>query len=156
MANNYLIMLSGNVVEHRPLAGKIQGKSRNQETSQRLEGDLSKSLGIQAEEALTGQMWKILSIRKNTVVVKGNNPSNREKNWWVSIDDWKRGLTFVIVQLLSHVWLCYPVDCSTPGFPVLHSLLEFAQAHIHWVGDAIQPSHPLSHPSPCCCYWHTS
>ena len=80
-------MLSGNVVEHRPLAGKIQDKSRNQETSQRLEGDLSKSLGIQAEEALTGQMWKILSIRKNTVVVKGNNPSNREKNWWVSIND---------------------------------------------------------------------
>ena len=156
MANNYLIMLSGNVVEHRPLAGKIQDKSRNQETSQRLEGDLSKSLGIQAEEAPTGQIWKILSIRKNTVVVKGNNPSNREKNWWVSINDWKRGLTFVIVQLLSHVWLCYPVDCSTPGFPVLHSLLEFAQTHVHWVGDAIQPSHPLLHPSPCCCYWHTS
>jgi len=44
--------------------------------------------------------------------------------------------------------LCHPVDCSTPGFPVLHYLLELAQTHVHWVGDAIQPSHPLSPPSP--------
>ena len=34
------------------------------------------------------------------------------------------------------------MDCSTPGFPVLHHLLELAQTHAHWVGDAIQPSHP--------------
>ena len=37
-----------------------------------------------------------------------------------------------------------PQDCSTQGFPVLHYLLEFSQTHVHWVGDAIQPSHPLS------------
>ena len=36
-----------------------------------------------------------------------------------------------------------PMDCSTPGFPVLHCLAEFAQTHVHWVGDAIQPPHPL-------------
>ena len=41
-----------------------------------------------------------------------------------------------------------PMDCSTPGFPVLNHLLEFAQTHVHWVGDATQPSHPLSSPSP--------
>ena len=53
------------------------------------------------------------------------------------------------VQLLSCVWLFVtPMDCSTPGFPVLHHRLEFAQTHVHWVGDAIQPSHPLSPPSP--------
>ena len=40
------------------------------------------------------------------------------------------------------------MDCSTPGFPVLHHLLEFAQTHVHWVSDAIQPSRPLSHSSP--------
>ena len=40
------------------------------------------------------------------------------------------------------------MDCSTPGFPVLHYLLEFAQIHVHWISDAIQPSHPLSTPSP--------
>ena len=39
--------------------------------------------------------------------------------------------------------LCDSMGCSTPGFPVLHYLLEFAQTHIHWVGDAIQPSHPV-------------
>ena len=44
--------------------------------------------------------------------------------------------------------LCSPKDCSTPDFPVLHHLLELAQTHVHWVGDAIQPSHPLLSPSP--------
>ena len=40
------------------------------------------------------------------------------------------------------------MDCSTPGFPVLHHFPEFSQTHIHWVSDAIQPSHSLSSPSP--------
>ena len=44
--------------------------------------------------------------------------------------------------------VCDPVDCSTPGLPVHHQLLEFTQTHVHWVGDAIQPSHPLLSPSP--------
>ena len=39
--------------------------------------------------------------------------------------------------------LCNPMDCSTQGCPVLHCLLEFAHTHIHWVSDAIQPSHPV-------------
>ena len=44
--------------------------------------------------------------------------------------------------------LCDPIDCSTPGLPVHHCLPEFTQAYVHWVGDAIQASHPLSSPSP--------
>ena len=48
----------------------------------------------------------------------------------------------------SCLTLCSLMDCSTPGLPVPHHLLEFAQVHIHWVGDAIQPSHPLWPPSP--------
>ena len=40
------------------------------------------------------------------------------------------------------------MDCSTPGLPVHHQLLEFTQTHVHWASDAIQPSHPLSSPSP--------
>ena len=44
--------------------------------------------------------------------------------------------------------LCDPMNCSTPGFPVQHQLPEFTQTHIHRVSDAIQPSHPLSDPSP--------
>ena len=42
----------------------------------------------------------------------------------------------------------WPHDCSTPGLPVHHQLLEFTQIHVHWVSDTIQPSHPLSSPSP--------
>ena len=48
----------------------------------------------------------------------------------------------------SCLTLCNSMDCITPGFPVLYHLPEFAQTHVHWVGDAIQPSHPLSAPSP--------
>ena len=44
--------------------------------------------------------------------------------------------------------LCNPMDCSMPGLPVHHQLPESTQTHDHWVGDAIQPSHPLSSPSP--------
>ena len=44
--------------------------------------------------------------------------------------------------------LCDPMNHSTPGLPVHHQLLEFTQTHVHRVGDAIQPSHPLSSPSP--------
>ena len=40
------------------------------------------------------------------------------------------------------------MDCSTSGFPLYHQLLELAQTHVHWVSDTIQPSHPLSSPSP--------
>ena len=44
--------------------------------------------------------------------------------------------------------LCNPMDCSTPGLPVHQQLPEFTQTHVHWVSDAIQPSHPLLSPSP--------
>ena len=49
---------------------------------------------------------------------------------------------FVVVQSLNRVQLFDPMDCSMPGFPVLHYPLKFAQTHVHQVGDAIQPSHP--------------
>ena len=55
---------------------------------------------------------------------------------------------FSSVQSFSRVRLCDPVDCSTSGFPIHHQLPEPTQIHIHLVGDAIQPSHPLSFPSP--------
>ena len=47
----------------------------------------------------------------------------------------------------SCLTLCDPMDCSMPGFPVHHQLLELAQTHVHRVGDAVQPSFPLSSPS---------
>ena len=57
----------------------------------------------------------------------------------------KHTFQFSSVQLLSHVQptLCDPMDCSMPGLPVHHQLPVFTQTHVHRVGDAIQPSHPL-------------
>ena len=55
---------------------------------------------------------------------------------------------FSSVQSLSRVRLCNPMNRSTPDLPVNHQLPEFTQTHTHRVGDAIQPSHPLSSPSP--------
>ena len=55
---------------------------------------------------------------------------------------------FSSVQSLSRVWLCNPMDCSTPSFPVHHQLPEFTQTHVHRCSDAIQPSHPLLSPCP--------
>ena len=62
-------------------------------------------------------------------------------------EKWVQGskrFQFSSVQFLS---LCDPMDCGTPGFPVLHHVPEFAQTHVHWVSDVIQLSHPLL--SPC-------
>ena len=50
------------------------------------------------------------------------------------------------VQLLTSVWLCDPMNSRAPGLPVHHQLLEFTQTHVHRVGNAIQPSRPLSSP----------
>ena len=59
-----------------------------------------------------------------------------------------RNCQFSSVQSRSSIWLCDSRDCSTPGLPVHHQLPELTQTHVHWVDDAIQPSHLLSSPSP--------
>ena len=64
-----------------------------------------------------------------------------------TIAEWKLSVQFNLVAQ-SCMTLCDPMDCSTPGFPVHHQLLELSQTYVHRVGDAIQPSHPLSSPSP--------
>ena len=58
---------------------------------------------------------------------------------------------FLLLVVFAHSVVSYslwPMECSTPGLLVYHQLLEFTQTHVHWVGDAIQPSHPLLPPSP--------
>ena len=60
----------------------------------------------------------------------------------------RRGEGIVVVQSVSCVRLCDPMDCSTPDFPVLHYRPELAPTHVHWINDAIQPSRPLSPSSP--------
>ena len=69
----------------------------------------------------------------------------------VDLDSFKCGVP-VLVQFSSVTQLCLtlcnPMDCNMPGFPVHHQLLQLTQTHVHQVGDTIQPSHPLSSPSP--------
>ena len=66
------------------------------------------------------------------------------------MDIFKNSFSFSSVQFSRSVGptLCDPMNPSTPGLPVHHHLPEFTQTNFHWVGDAIQPSHPLSSPSP--------
>ena len=63
------------------------------------------------------------------------------------VDDHHNSVHFSSVTQ-SCLTLCDPMDCSTPGLPVYYQLPEFTQTHVHWVSDTIQPSHPLSSPSP--------
>ena len=86
--------------------------------------------------------------------------SNAEEAEWFSKDlpdllelTPKKDVLFIIgVQFSSLIQscpiLCKPIDCSTPSFPVHHQLPELVQIYIHWICDAIQPSHPLSSHSP--------
>ena len=74
---------------------------------------------------------------------------------WVSTQEfWERIPSIIsFIKAFSSVTqpcptLCNPMNCSTPGFPVHHKLPESTQTHVRWVSDAIQPSHPLSSPSP--------
>ena len=68
---------------------------------------------------------------------------------WIYTQKW-HCLSVQSISLVTHLCptLCDPMDCSTPGHPVHHQLLEFTQTHVHRVGDAIQLSHPLLSPSP--------
>ena len=59
---------------------------------------------------------------------------------------WEDWIQFSLVAQ-SCLNLCDAMDCSMPGLPIHHQLPEFTQTHVHWVSDAIQPSHPLSSPS---------
>ena len=88
-------------------------------------------------------------------------------HWWQNFWKWWMTLVKVPKKLNSTIpcftWsslfsslvmptLCDPTDCSMPGFLVLHSLPEFVQTHVHWVEDAIRPSHPLLPTSPQDCF----
>ena len=78
---------------------------------------------------------------------------NRKTNWPASFQTKFIGNAIINASNCHHFscssypTICDPMDCSTPDFPVHHQLMEFAQAHVHWVSDAIQPSHLLLSPS---------
>ena len=91
------------------------------------------------------------------VSIKLEKTLNKLKNfldskWYLQTVHKKGNMNGFSVQLSSVAQscptLCDPMDCSMSGLPLHHQLLEFTEAHVHWVGDAIQPSHPLSSPPP--------
>ena len=85
-------------------------------------------------------LWEHESVNVTLQGRARQNPPRR------SISEDRAGQGRAVVQ--SCPTLCNPMDCSTPGLPVHHQLPEFTQTHVHRVGDSIQPSHPLSSPSP--------
>ena len=102
-----------------------------------------------------GSMVKQLEYRQPQVKPQINYL--RHELWWISkpLDAGllinKTGIrvsTSFSSVAQSCLTLCDPMNCSIPGLPVHHQLLESTQTHVHWVGDAIQPSHPLPSPSP--------
>ena len=91
-------------------------------------------------------------IRKKNDAVKPIHKSETDSqiqktNAWLLVTKGKRKVQFSSVAQ-SCPTLCDPMNCSMPGLPVHHQLLEFTQTHVHRVGDAIQPSHPLPFHSP--------
>ena len=87
--------------------------------------------------------WRVLFFLSYLV----KNVFFRENKFDFQYDGENASVQFSSVTQLCPT-LCDPMNCSTPGLPVHHQLLESTQTHVHWVGDAIQPSHPLSSPSP--------
>ena len=89
---------------------------------------------------------RLCTLSKVTELLSGGSEVWTQAMWFQII------LSHYAVQFSSVVQscltLCDPMNCSTPGLPVHHQLPESTQTHVHWVGDAIQPSHPLSSPSP--------
>ena len=103
-----------------------------------------------------GCFYFLLGIRKSNVCVIWRYLFIFNENailWIVFNREWWLLLSIVTNNQFSSVaqscpTLCNPMDCSTPNFRVHHQFPELAQTHVHWVGDAIQPYHPLLSPSP--------
>jgi len=82
-------------------------------------------------------------VEDGVAAAEGGRPQSQSHQW-----PFPRTLSQFSSVAQSCPTLCNPMDCSTPGLPVHHQLPEFTQTHVHRVADAIQPSHPLSSPSP--------
>ena len=121
----------------------------------------SKGPGLNSgrETKISQAMWLSQKKKKQNLEKKKNNRNNQESTKY---RPFKAGplqgirspedAVIISVQFSSVTQLCPtlcdPMDCSRPGLPVHHQLPEFTQTHVHRVSDAIQPSHPLSSPSP--------
>ena len=93
----------------------------------------------------TQQIWYTeMEVGERYISRKHQGWKMKEKN---IIEDTEESIGTIPVTV-KRPGCCSVANCSTPCFPILQYLLGFAQTHVHWTGDAIQPSHPLSPPSP--------
>ena len=117
---------------------------------------LSRKLPTHLQSFLLGGNASLLRLSR--VARNGGNIPAKLKNTWAKLNvpaqSYKASVSSV--ELLSCVQLCYRMDCSTPGFPVDHQLPEPTQTHVHRLGDAIQPFHPVFPFSSCLQYFLTS
>ena len=101
-------------------------------------------------------LWgSVLPSENETIEAEVFKGTSRSKTLWLDhtmtrSQVWKPGLSSVQFSSVAQSCptLCDPMNHSTPGLPVHHQLPESTQTHVHRVSDAIQPSHPLSSPSP--------
>ena len=97
---------------------------------------------------LTNSFWKRCTWKSKAGRIKPIMLSSNFLSRWKCCEDTISVILCCCSVTQSCPTLHNPMDCSTPGFPVLHHLPGLAQTHVHWVGDAIQPSHTLLSPSP--------
>ena len=101
------------------------------------------------------ETWVWSLILEDTTCCRATKPEHHSY-WACALEPGSKYWTHVLQlrkpthprTLQSCPTLCHPMDCSMPGLSVYHQLPEFTQTHVHRVGDAIQPSHPLLSPSP--------
>ena len=119
-------------------------------------------LAVEIHHSKVGKVWcshqhELLLALPSTLTTSSVSQSRNELRlnapsfWpsWLNLEAYSSLLEHQFCSVTqSFPTLCDPMDCSMPGLPIYHQHLELAQIYVHWVGDAIQPSHPLSSPSP--------
>ena len=163
------------VTEFHLVLISVTGRKRLQHKWTRVAAWAPAPVGTHTEpEAVTKGVWRGTHNPRDSS--KGGTEPPQETVFFPKVHCWKKVFIFSILDLRINahliswmhkppVWgeflygsgrtvaqsrptLCDPMNCSMPGLPVHHQLLEFTQTHVHRVSDAIQPSHPLSSPSP--------
>ena len=145
-------------LEKTVMLGNAEGKRRRGQQRMRLLDNITNSMDMNLSK-----LWEIVEDSGVfCAVVHGVTKSQTWLSIWTAKQWLKRLSVFSCAYLpfattrMNLETMCSvnkscptlydPMDCNVPGFPVLHYFPEFAQIHVHWVGDAIQPSHPLSPP----------